>query len=343
MIRKSTIAAIEYYLPENVETNEELGKENPDWDMKKIYAKSGVRARYIASVNQTAGDLAFHAAERLIQSSHIDKSEIDFLLLCTQSPDYFLPSTACILQERLVLPKSVGALDFNLGCSGFVYGLALAKSLVESGIANNVLLCNSDTYSKYIHKRDRTVRTLFGDGAAATLISVAQGNSGMILDFDFGTDGKGAKYFIVPAGASKLPSSPQTAKEITDESGCTSSQNNLFMDGSAIFSFVITTIPKSINSLLKKCGLSLEDIDRFIFHQASRFMLGYLTKKLGIEQEKVPMFLEDVGNTVSASIPIVLKEAERSGQLQKGHKVVLSGFGVGLSWATCLLQWGSLK
>lgn len=343
MNRISTIAAIEYYLPENIETNEDLCKENPDWEMRKIYAKTGIRARHIASIDETAGDLAFHAAESLILSSHIEKSEIDFLLFCTQSPDYFLPSTACILQERLGLPKSVGALDFNLGCSGFVYGLALAKSLIESGIANNVLLCNSDTYSKYIHKRDRTARTLFGDGAAATLVSVAQENSGIIQDFDFGTNGKGAKYFIVPAGASRPPASPQTAEVITDENGCTRSQNNLFMDGSAIFSFVITTVPRSIKSLLKKCDLNLEDIDRFIFHQASRFMLDHLIKKLGIEHEKAPMFLEDVGNTVSASIPIVLKEAERRGQLQRGHQVVLSGFGVGLSWATCLVQWGGLR
>jgi 3-oxoacyl-[acyl-carrier-protein] synthase-3 len=341
--RKSTITAIEYYLPEKIETNEELSKENPDWRVDEIYAKSGIYSRHLSSSHETAGDLAFYAVEKLLNSSNIDKSKIDFLLLCTQSPDYFLPPTACILQERLELPKSVGALDFNMGCSGFVYGLAIAKGLVESGIANNVLLCNSDTYTKYIHKRDRTVRALFGDGASATLITSSEDETNVIYEFDFGTDGSGAKHLIVPAGGLKTPHSSETAKEIADENGCIRSLDNLFMNGASIFSFAINTVPRSIQSLLNKCSLKIEDINFFVFHQASLFMLNHLIKKLGINPDKAPIFLENVGNTVSASIPIVLKEIDSSGKLKKGDKLVLCGFGVGLSWGTCFVQWNGLR
>lgn len=342
MIRKATIKAIEYYLPERVETNEELTQQNPDWMMQSIYSKSGISARHIASENETATDLSFHAANTLIQSSQIDKVDIDFLILCTESPDYFIPPSSCILQDRLGLPTSVATLDFNLGCSGFVYGLAIARGLIESGIANNIILCNSDTYSKFINKRDRTVKTLFGDGATATLISHTHEMTGLIQEFNFGTDGKRFHNLIVPAGAFRLPTSPETMKEYTDESGCTRSQNNLYMDGTSIFSFVISTIPGSIKSLLGKSNLTIQDIDWFVFHQASKFMIEHLVKKLGIDSQKNIMFLEEVGNTVSASIPMVLKEADKAGTLKKGDKVFLSGFGVGLSWANCILSWGKL-
>jgi 3-oxoacyl-[acyl-carrier-protein] synthase-3 len=340
--KKATIKAIEYYLPERVETNEELGEQNQDWKMESIYSKTGISARHIASENETAVDLAFFAANTLIQSSKINKTDIDFLLLCTESPDYFIPPGSCILQDRLGLPNSVAAFDFNLGCSGFVYGLAIARGLIESGIANNILLCNSDTYSKFINKRDRTVRTLFGDGATATLISATDEETGLIQDFDFGTDGKKSHNLIVPAGAFRLPISPETTKEYTDESGCTHSQNNIYMDGASIFSFVISTIPGSIKSLLGRSNLTIQDINWFVFHQASKFMIDHLVRKLGIDRQKNLMFLEEVGNTVSASIPIVLKEADKAGKLKKGDKILLSGFGVGLSWASGILDWGKL-
>jgi 3-oxoacyl-[acyl-carrier-protein] synthase-3 len=261
------------------------------------------------------------------------------VLFCTQAPDHFLPSAACVLQQRLGLGKHVGALDFNLGCSGFVYGLQIAQSLVAGGSARQVLLITADTYTKYIHPRDRTVRTLFGDGAAATLVGNSQGQ-GRIGMFDVGTDGKGAKNLIVPAGCARLPVSEQTQQEVTDEAGCTRSQQNLFMDGPAIFTFAISVVPRAVKKLLAKASLSLDQIDWFVYHQANRYMLEQLARRSKIPAEKMVIDVDDIGNTVSASIPIALQRGVEAGNIQPGDRLLLAGFGVGYSWATCELTWG---
>ena len=203
---ETAVLGIAYHLPARVETNDELQVQNPDWRMDDVYAKSGIAQRHIAAEDETASDLGYQAGASLLDRDLVPSDEIDYLLFCTQSPDHYLPTGACVLQQRLGLGKHVGALDFNLGCSGFVYGLQLAQSLVASGAARNVLLITSDTYSKYIHPRDRTVRTLFGDGAAATLVGHSRGQ-GRIGTFHVGTDGKGAENLIVPAGGSRLPRS----------------------------------------------------------------------------------------------------------------------------------------
>ena len=197
------IKGISYYLPEKALTNEQLVSEFPEWTVDKIAEKIGIKKRHIAAESETALDMAVAASERLFEEYNIDKSIIDFILLCTQSPDYFLPTSACILQNRLNLPVNCGALDFNMGCSGFVYGLSLAKGLICAGIAKNILLLTSETYSKHLHPKDKGNRTIFGDAACATLISTD--GFAEICDFSLGTDGRGANNLIVKSGAFRQP------------------------------------------------------------------------------------------------------------------------------------------
>lgn len=335
---RAAILGVDYHLPARVETNEQLQRENPDWRIDEIFAKSGIRSRHVASADETASDLGYLAATKLLQRNLIPLEEIDYLLYCTQSPDYFLPSGACVLQQRLKLGKHIGAFDFNLGCSGFVYGLQLAKALITSGAARNVLLITADTYTKYIHARDRTVRTLFGDGAAATLVGPAKGVGG-IGDFVVGTDGKGAEKLIVPQGAFRQPTAHVPPAETTDAAGCTRTSENLFMDGPAIFTFAISTIPKVVAELIQRASLTIESVNKFVFHQANQYMLDQLQKRSAIPPEKMLIDVLDTGNTVSASIPLALQRAVQRDEIHSNDQLVLVGFGVGYSWAACNLVW----
>lgn len=333
------ISAIEYVLPECEVTNEELARDYPEWTVEKIYSKTGIMKRHITARDEFASDLAVRAAEKLFASGKITKDNVDFILYCTQSPDYRLPTTACLIQERLGVQKTCGALDFNLGCSGFVYGLSLAKGLIETGSARNVLLLTAETYSKYINPGDRSVRTIFGDAAAATLISANETDNELIGPFVFGTDGSGAKNLIVPAGGARQPCNSETAVEHRDESGCIRSDNDLYMNGSEIFVFTLNSVPSAFAELLKKSGNTIEDIDLFVFHQASKFMLDTLRIKCKIPEGKFVVAMKDIGNTVSSTIPIALKDAIGSERIKKGMRVVLIGFGVGYSWAACIIKW----
>lgn len=329
------IEAIEYALPENVLTNNELAEIYGDWTAQKILDKTGIAQRHIAADNECASELAEKAAKKLFDSGVISPEKIDFILLATQSPDYKLPTTACILQNRLGIPQASGALDFNLGCSAFIYGLAMAKSFIYSGIAKNVLLLTAETYSKHIHPLDKSTRTIFGDGAAATLLC-EDGHA--IGDFDLGTDGSGKDALIIPAGGTRLPRSMDTAIE-KESNGSIRSQDNLFMDGTDVFNFSIRVVPQCVKNILKKHNLMLDDIDLFIFHQANKFMLDFLRKKMEIPLEKFYVNMQDTGNTVSSTIPIALKRAEEEGRLHKGKKILIIGYGVGLSWGSTILTW----
>jgi 3-oxoacyl-[acyl-carrier-protein] synthase-3 len=332
MIMRAYIKAISYYLPDRIITNEDLVNLFPEWSVEKIATKIGVSVRHIVGKNETAADLAFHAAEKLFVEHSIDRSSIDFLLLCTQSPDYFLPTTACVLQERLDLPTSVGALDFNLGCSGYEYGLALAKGLIIGRIARNVLLLTAETYSKFIHPSDKGNLTIFGDGASASLIS--DNGFAEIREFSLGTDGKGSENLIVKTGA--LRNKDILDDLVFDDANNPKSSDYLFMDGKAIFDFTAHAVPLMVEDVLTKSALKLGDVDLFVFHQANKYMINYLRKLIGIEKEKFYIFLDTVGNTVSSTIPIALYEAQKEGRL-KGN-VLIAGFGVGYSYAATMLK-----
>lgn len=334
MASSPAILEIAYFLPFKVETVEEICEDKQDWDPERLFAKLGIRSRHISAPEETATDLAYHAACRLFEQSRVLRDEVDYVILCTQSPDHFLPSGACVLQSRLGLRKTIGAFDFNLGCSGFVYGLQLASALISSGNASNVLLLTSDTYSKHTNSKDRTTRPLFGDGAAATLIGLSDGER-KIGNFDVGTDGRGSANLVVPAGGFRKPRSALTSIEETDEHGCTRSAEDLYMDGSAVFAFAITTVPRLVRKALNAASLTIDDIDHFVFHQANRYMLEELGKRLRIPTEKMVIDVETVGNTVSATIPIAIKRGLESGLIRDGQRLMLVGFGVGLSWAAC--------
>ncbi len=330
------IKCISYYLPEFELTNEKINAIFPEWGIEKISSKTGIRSRRVSATNETASDMAFAAAETLFKEHNFDRANVDFLLLCTQSPDYFLPTTACILQDRLGLRTSIGALDFNLGCSGYVYGLSLAKGLINSGMAKNVLLITSETYSKYIHPADKSNRTIFGDAAAATIVSVENGGICEIGDFLFGTDGSGYQNLIVKHGG--LRSREVSGAERSDEYGNVSTDETLYMNGPEIFNFTIEAVPALVKKMLNKAKLDLSEVDLFVFHQANRYMLNHLRKKIGIAEDKFFISMEDFGNTVSSTIPIAMYEAVRSGKFSTIENVLLAGFGVGYSWASCNLK-----
>ena len=329
------IRAISYYLPEETLTNETLAEAFPEWDVDKVYNKVGVRTRHLAGKTETAGDLAEKAARRLFEEYGIAPGEVDFLLLCTQSPDHFLPSTACILQDRLGIPTSAGALDYDLGCSGCIYGLAMAKGLIAAGLASNVLLLTAETYTKYIHPEDKSNKTIFGDGAAACLVSREKGLA-EIGDFVLGTDGSGAANLMVRSGAARQPE--KTGRFAVDDDGHTNYEDYLYMNGSAIFNFTLETVPPLMKSLLAKGGMEKADVDYFVFHQANKYMLSTLRKVCGIPADKFYVDLEETGNTVSSTILIGLKECLEAGKIVPGAKVMICGFGVGLSYGACLLR-----
>ena len=330
------LTAIEYYLPEKILSTRDLSTEFPEWSVEKIDDKTGISQRHIARPEECASDLAVAAARKLFDSGACRPEEIDFVLLCTQSPDYFLPTTACLVQDRLGIPTTAGALDFNLGCSGFVYGLGLAEGLIASGQATRVLLLTAETYSKFLHPRDKSVRTLFGDAAAATLLVGSE--QPYVGPFVYGTDGAGAPNLIVPAGGMRRARTAETAIATEDDSENVRSQDNLFMAGGEIFNFTLSAVPKSIHALLEKAQVSFEGIDLFVFHQANRFMLDHLRKRMKIPIEKFQVSMAHCGNTVSSTIPIALKEALREGRLKEGCTVMLVGFGVGYSWGATLLR-----
>jgi len=321
------------YLPEKVITNDDLKLEFPEWNYSKIQEKIGIRKRHIVNENETALDLALRAAEILLKNK--DLSSIDFTLLCTQSPEYFLPTTACIIQDKLGLPKRSGAIDINLGCSGYVYGLAIAKGLLKAGVSKNLLFITAETYSKHIYHRDISNRAIFGDAATATLISYE--NNYKIKEFTLGTDGSGKDNLIVKNRGMKFPFK-SGAEEIEYGTGNFYTDNNLYMNGPEIFNFTIDNVPPLIHANLAINKLSMDDIDYFIFHQANQFMLEYLRKKIKIPTEKFCIDIENTGNTVSNTIPIALKNAIDKGIIRAGQKVMLVGFGVGYSWGAVTIE-----
>ncbi|MBV8324692.1 ketoacyl-ACP synthase III [Chryseobacterium sp.] len=320
------VSKIEYYLPETILTNADLEKEFPEWDSGRIKEKVGITQRHVASENETVLDLAVKSSEKLFE--HYDKNKIDFILFCTQSPDYFLPTTACILQDKLGLRKNIGAVDFNLGCSGFIYGLAFAKGLIAAGIAKSILLVTSETYTKHIHPKDKGNRSIFGDASASTIVEAYE--KGRDYQFCLGTDGSGAENLMVQKGAFRKKNEANPKNEFSPE--------NLYMDGPEIFNFTIENIPGLVNETLAVNGLKIEDVDHFVFHQANSFILNYLRKKIKIPMEKFYIDMENTGNTVSATLPIALKNMMNNGVLKEGDKVLLAGFGVGYSWGATVLE-----
>lgn len=327
------ITKTEIYLPESILSNEMLSKEFGRWQPEEIEKKIGIRERRIAGENETAGDMAFLVAEKVLEN--YDRNKVDMLILCTQSPDYFLPTTACLLQSRLNLQNEVGAFDFNQGCSGYIYGLAMAYSFIKSGLSKSVLLIMSETYSKHIHEKDVANRSIFGDGAAASIIE--DSDKDHFGEFILGTDGTGEDKLIVRNGCFRNAKEEAPIEKATN-SGDIYSDNHLYMNGPEIFNFTIDAVPLAVDQCLKKNKLLLEDVDYFIFHQANKFMIEYLRKKIKIPKERFYNNMLETGNTVSATIPIALKNSLDNGVIKPGDKVLLCGFGVGFSWGAIIIE-----
>lgn len=320
------ISKIAYYLPEEVLTNKDLEKEFPEWSSEKIEEKVGIKQRHITSEHETVLDMAVQSSEKIFED--YDRNNVDFILFCTQSPEYFLPTTACILQDKLGLRKNIGALDFNLGCSGFVYGLAVAKGLLMTGVAKSVLLVTSETYTKHLNPKDKANRSIFGDASASVIVEKDETKPN--FQFCLGTDGSGAENLMVKKGAFKTNFTPNENNEFPPSS--------LYMNGPEIFNFTIENIPGLVTQTLEKNNLTKDDVDFFVFHQANSFMLNYLRKKTKIPAEKFYIGMSQVGNTVSATIPIALRDAIDQNLIKKGDKILIAGFGVGYSWGATIIE-----
>ncbi|MBL57408.1 MAG: 3-oxoacyl-ACP synthase [Flavobacteriales bacterium] len=310
---------VEY--PENILSNSNLEDEFSDVDINRLEKKLGIKKRRIVAKNETALDLAKKVCSKI---SAEDLDQIDFLLYCTQTPEYFLPSTACVLQNEIGLRKTCGAFDFNLGCSGYIYGLAMAKSFLQSGVATKVLFVTSETYSKHLHKEDWSNRSIFGDAATATIIEDKDVKK--IGLFDLGTDGEGAENLIVKGGAGKSNFEQNFERD-----------NLFFMNGPEVFKFTLENVPITVQSCLDKNGKSMEDIDYVIFHQANAYMLKKLRKKVNVSDEKFYINVESIGNTVSNTIPIAIDDSLKRGLIKSGDCLLLCGFGVGYSWGSTLI------
>ena len=331
---KAYIKYIDYCLPEKILTNQMIADEFPEWTVEKIEKKIGIKERHITVDGETASDLAIKAAEKLFAANDYDRNEVDYLIFVTQSPDYHLPTTACLIQSRLGLSKKITAIDVNLGCSGFVTGLSLAKAIIVSGQAKNVLLLTAETYSKYMHERDKSNRTIFGDGAAATLISTD--GFAEVGEFVIGTDGEGAENLIVKTGGARHPHPMNDLK--FDDFGNPFSSDNLFMDGPAILNYSLDSIPQLVKDVLEKNHLVLDDINLHVYHQANIFLANLERRKLRIPQDRYYCNIEHVGNTVSSTIPIALSLALKDGAIKDGFNILSVAQGLGYTWGGFVLK-----
>jgi 3-oxoacyl-[acyl-carrier-protein] synthase-3 len=329
-VNYAAIGPISIHLPEKVETNAQLQAAHPRWNMDLIAEKTGILQRHVAAEGECSSDLAVAAAQRLFEEHNVDPAEIDFLILCTQTPDYALPTTACLVQQRLGLPTHCGAFDFNLGCSGFVYGLSMADGLIRSGAAKRILFLTAETYTKMIDENDRSLRTIFGDGAAATLIESSDQQS--LRGFRFGTDGSGADTLLAACGGFRPSEDAITPRHKKRW------KSDLYMDGPSLINFTVGKVPDLVKQILDSVSLQTSDIGTFLFHQATRKMLEQLIQVLEIDEARMPIRLQEVGNTVSSTIPILIHQLRTSGELSPNQQHMLIGFGVGWSWAGCVWQ-----
>jgi 3-oxoacyl-[acyl-carrier-protein] synthase-3 len=331
-----SILAIAYKLGSTRITYEDIASRFGAEAAAKVLKGSGIRNRYVAPKGVCGSDLAFEAAQELFDRHPDAPAQVDIHIHCTQSPDYFLPTTACVLHARLGLRNDCACFDINLGCSQYVYALSVADAMLSAGLGRLALVTTGDTMSRTVNPMDRALVPILGDAGSATLVGKAEDEAGF-LGFCLGTNGAGAKHLMLPAGGFRMPISVETAIETTDAEGNVRSPENLFMNGAAIFHFAITVVPATIQKLLKQVSLSMDDIGLFLFHQANRYMLDYLVKKLAIPQEKTFFYLDDVGNTSGSTMPVVLAEAVRAGKVKQGQKVLMIVFGVGLSWAATVM------
>tara|TARA_S200000501_G_scaffold376719_1_gene432571 strand:- start:2274 stop:3254 length:981 start_codon:yes stop_codon:yes gene_type:complete len=323
---KAYINKVENYIPSSKESNADLlraAKFSED-KISRMIKKIGIKSRRIAEKDVYSNDLAIKSAKKILK--YIDKDKIDFLIFCSNTPEYSLPTNACIIQDKLKLKSSIGAFDIILACSGYIYSLSIAKSLIISNQAKNILLVTSDTYSKFIRKENVNTRILFGDGSSSTLISKSKKQKGSyeIENFEYGTDGSGFKNAVIPNFGARYWNNKIDNGDYLD------------LNGPGIYEFALKRVPFVVKEYLKKNLLSIDKIDYFVFHQANEYIINNLQLKLKIPKNKVLMNMSNIGNTSSSSIPIVL--SKYLDKIKKNKKILLVGFGGGLSWGVCSIR-----
>lgn len=334
-----TISGLGAYVPEKVVTNDDLARildTSDEW----ITQRTGIRERRVAEGDLSSSDLGIVAGRAALADSGISPSAIDLVITATISPDRIMPATAARIARECGC-NGAGAYDLSAGCSGFVYALSMASGAVAAGLGDHVLVVGAETISRMLDWEDRSTAVLFGDGAGAAVVSASSASAvsqapcdgawGAILGFDLGGDGYGEEHLMIPAGGSRLPASPATVA---------GRQHYMKMNGSEVYKFATRVMAHSAERVLKRCGLTVADVDLFVPHQANLRIIEKAVRKLGIEEDKVYTNLQKYGNTSCASIPLCLSEARAEGRLQDGDLVLLMGFGAGLSWGACLLEWG---
>ena len=327
------VKAISACVPRDTVSNRDLGDLIPPEEIDKVIDNIGIETRRIAPQDVTASDLCYAAACRLMEDNNIDPASIDVLLFMSQTADYRIPATSCILQNRLGLPKSTLCFDITLGCSGYLFALSTAFAYASMEGINRVLLLDGETFSKIVNRRDKVDWPLYGDAGTATLVEKGDfGDSTFMLN----TDGSGEHTLKIHAGMRHLIT-PESCVEKMREDGNVRSDLEVYMDGMDVFNFAISKVPKSIKQLLQETDTAIDQVDHLVFHQSNRFMMDFFVKKLKISPDRVPYCIHKYGNTSSTSVPLTIS-SELHDRLQGDNTVVLSAFGAGLSWGAALLH-----
>jgi 3-oxoacyl-[acyl-carrier-protein] synthase-3 len=337
----SSIKGISVCIPNNVISNWDY-ELIPEEEREKFIKGIGIETRHITDENTTTSDLCYKAAEHLIEKLQWDKSDIELLVFITQTPDYKMPATSCVLQDRLGLPTTSMAIDISQGCSGYVYGLSVVGSLLSSGSIKKALLLTGNTQSKNVNYEDQSSYPLFGDAGSATAIEYSVDNSDE-MKFHFVTDGSGKDTIIIPDGGYRNPVTKDSFVVEEFDGGIKRNRLNLRMEGDDTFSFVISEVPKAINRLFNHYGLNKDDLDFYLLHHASKFTCERLRKKMKFDPDKTPLVLKDYGNSSNASIPLLFTTALRDKVLNEKIRCMISGFGVGLSLGIGVISIGNLE
>lgn len=335
------IAGLACAVPKNERTNKDFEGIFATEEIASVSKMTGVKTRRVTDGGTCTSDLCEAAATALMQDLGWSSDSIDALMFVSQTPDYVLPPSSSILQARLGLTKSTAAFDVNLGCSGYVYGLWMAASLVASRAVKRVLLLVGDTCTKFVSPHDRATALLFGDAGSATALEFCE--STPELTFVLGTNGAGAQNLIIPAGGFRNRSTPETLKRVPREDGSLRSDEDLYMNGGEIFNFTLETVAPMVRQTIDAMGWQMEDVDYFVFHQANAFIIKHIAKKLKLSPEQVPLSIERFGNTSSASIPLTLVNNASDRLTSTSARVIAAGFGVGYSWGAVAMSLGPLS
>jgi len=322
-----SIKEIEYSLPKKFESNNYLQSKNKKWDIKAIELKTGIKKRFISDKSEDVLKLAINSVQKMMIKKNIDKRDINFIIFVSQTYKKNLTSAACIIQEKFSIRKDIIAIDINIGCSGFIYALYLSKLFIEDQNCKSGIIVCSDTYTKNISMNNKSSKPIFSDGSACTLIKKSKLTTK--FKFDFGTDGSGSDDL-------KILDKNQDKKPFLKK-------NQIYMNGGKIALFAMNVVPKTIKNVLKKNKMNKNDIDMFIFHQASKYVIDNIVRLSGISEKKVFVNYKNLGNTISSSIPIALKEANNNKILKENSNIMLIGFGVGLSWGSTIIKWKNFK